>query len=71
MANPLVAAHHLAIDQAPHLEVAHGLDHEFPGDQPYAHGIAPRHEPIAVVLDLVNPVGPDGACRQGTGDRVR
>jgi hypothetical protein len=27
------------------------------GDQPYAHGIAPGHEPIAVVLDLVKPVG--------------
>ena len=27
------------------------------GDQPDAHGVAPGHEPEAVVLDLVNPVG--------------
>jgi hypothetical protein len=29
-----------------------------PGQQPVAdrHGIAPRHQPIAVVLDLMHPV---------------
>jgi hypothetical protein len=27
------------------------------GNQPDAHGIAPGHQPEAVVLDLVNPVG--------------
>ena len=64
---PLVAAHHLAVDQAgPHLEVVHGLDHQRvalrpvvapAGDQPDAHGVAPGHQPEAVVLDLVNPVG--------------
>ena len=63
----LVAAHHLAVDQAgPHLEVVHGLDHQRialrpvvapAGDQPDADGVAPGHEPKAVVLDLVNPVG--------------
>ena len=46
--------------------MVHGLDHEreavrpvvaAPGNQPDADGIASRHEPIAVVLDLVNPVG--------------
>ena len=57
---------HLSIDQAgPHLEVVHSLDHKRvalrpvvapAGDQPDAHGIAPCHEPEAVVLDLVNPV---------------
>ena len=25
-------------------------------DQPNAHGVAPGHEPVTVVLDLVNPV---------------
>jgi hypothetical protein len=30
------------------------------GQQPDAHGVAPGHEPIAVVLDLVNPVGARG-----------
>ena len=63
----LVAAHHLPVDQAgPHLEVVHGLDHEreavrpvvaAPGNQPDADGIAPRHQPVAVVLDLMQPVG--------------
>ena len=63
----LVAAHHLAVDQAgPHLEVVHGLDHEreavrpviaAPGDQPDADGISTRHKAIAVVLNLMNPVG--------------
>ena len=46
--------------------MVHGLDHERvavrpvvapAGDQPDAHGIAPGHQPVAVVLDLVNPVG--------------
>jgi hypothetical protein len=27
------------------------------GDQPDAHRVATGHEPVAVVLDLVNPVG--------------
>ena len=44
----------------------HGLGHQrialrpviaAPGDEPDAHGIAAGHEPEAVVLDLVNPVG--------------
>jgi hypothetical protein len=65
-----VTAHHLAIDQArPHFEVVHGLDQERvalrpvvapAGDQPDANRIAPGHEPEAVVLDLVNPVGAGG-----------
>ena len=46
--------------------MVHRFDHErkrvdqslpLPGDQPDADGIAPRHQPIAVVLDLVNPLG--------------
>ena len=46
--------------------MVHGLDHERialrpvvapAGDQPDAHGVAAGHEPVAVVLDLVNPVG--------------
>ena len=46
--------------------MVHGLDDEritgrpvvpIAGDQPDAHGVAPGHEPIAVMLDLVNPVG--------------
>jgi hypothetical protein len=63
----LVTTHHLPVDQTgPHLEVVHGLDHEREarspvvppaGDEPNAHGVAPGHEPIAVMLDLVNPVG--------------
>ena len=48
----------------PVLELVHRLDHERvalrpvvapAGDQPDAHGIAPGHEPEAVVLDLVQP----------------
>jgi hypothetical protein len=27
------------------------------GDQLDAHGVAPDHQPIAVMLDLVNPIG--------------
>ena len=62
----LVAAHRLAVDQAgPHLEVVHSLDDEripggpvmaVTGEQPDADRIAPGHQAIAVVLDLVNPV---------------
>ncbi len=67
----LIAAHRLAIDQAAaRLQLVHGLDDErvagrpvmpVPGQQPDAdrHGIAPRHQPIAVVLDLMHPVRPD------------
>jgi len=64
---PLVAAHNLAVDEArPHIEVIHGLDHKRvalrpvvapAGDQPDAHRVAAGHQPEAVVLDLVNPVG--------------
>ena len=64
---PFVTAHDFPVDQArPHLEVVDGLDHQWiacrpvmtaPGDKPDAHGIAPGHQPEAVVLDLVNPVG--------------
>ena len=63
----LVAAPDLAVDQAgAHLEVVHGLGHQrialrpviaALGDEPDAHGIAAGHETVAVVLDLVNPVG--------------
>jgi hypothetical protein len=50
----------------PHLEVVHRLNHERvagcpvvapAGDQPDAHRVPASHEPVAVVLDLVNPVG--------------
>ena len=46
--------------------MVHGLDHErkavrpviaAPGDQPDADGIPTRHKAIAVVLNLMNPVG--------------
>ena len=67
MATPRITAQHLAVDQAgPDLEVVHSLDDERiarrpvvtpTGDQPDAHGVATGHEPEAVVLDLVNPVG--------------
>jgi hypothetical protein len=70
----LVAARDLAVDQAgPHLQVVHRLHDQreahrpvvaAPGDQPEADGISPRHKAIAVVLDLVNPVG---AGRQAIG----
>jgi hypothetical protein len=62
----LVTAHYLAVDQAgAHLEVVDGLDNKretvcpiitSPGQEPDADRIAPGHQPIAVVLDLVNPV---------------
>jgi hypothetical protein len=58
---------HLSIDQAgAYLVVVHGLDHQrialrpviaALGDEPDAHGIAAGHQPEAVVLDLVNPIG--------------
>ena len=58
---------HLSIDQAgAYLAVVHGLGHQrialrpviaALGDEPDAHGIASGHQPEAVVLDLVNPVG--------------
>jgi hypothetical protein len=61
----LVATHHFAVDQAgADLEMVHGFHHEreaggpvvtAPGQQPDAHGIAPGHQPVAVVLDFVNP----------------
>ena len=38
-----------------------------PGQQPNAHGIAPGHEPVAVVLDFVNPVQPAGGLSAGDG----
>ena len=76
-----IAAHDLPINQAgPHLEVVHRLHDERevvvqsflpPSNQPDAHGITPRHEPVAVVLDLVNPIGAGraggqrGNARQG------
>jgi hypothetical protein len=46
--------------------VVHGLGHQrialrpviaALGDEPDAHGIAAGHQPEAVVLDLVNPIG--------------
>ena len=64
----LITAHHLSVDQTgPHFEVVHGLDHQrkairpvvaVPGQQPDANEISTRHQPIAVVLDLVDPTGP-------------
>ena len=64
----LITAHHLAVDQTgPHLQVVHGFDHQreavgpvitSPGDKPDADCISTRHQPVAVVLDLVNPTGP-------------
>jgi hypothetical protein len=58
---------HLSIDQAgAYLVVVHGLGHQrialrpviaALGDEPDAHGIAAGHQPEAVVLDLVNPIG--------------
>jgi hypothetical protein len=30
------------------------------GEQADSNGVAPRHEPITVVLDLVDPIGPGG-----------
>jgi hypothetical protein len=59
--------------------VVHGLGHErialrpvvAPAvDQPNAYRVAPGHEPEAVVLDLVNPVGP-GRGLVGWGRQAR
>ena len=71
---------HLSIDQAgAYLVVVHGLGHQRialrpivapAGDQPDAHGIAAGHQPEAVVLDLVNPVGPGGRTIGGDGRQV-
>ena len=49
------------------------LDQSLPrlSQQPDAHRIAPGHEPVAVVLDLVNPVCTAGACRRAMVGRVR
>ena len=73
----LIAAHHLAVDQAgPHLEVVHRLDDEWvalrpvfapAGNQPDAHGVPTSHQPEAVVLDLVNPVGAGRGLSAGDG----
>ena len=62
----LIAGDRLAIDQArADLEPVNGLDDEriarcpivsVPRQQAYANGIPARHEPVAVVLDFVNPV---------------
>ena len=51
------------------------------GQQADAHRIAAGHQPVAIMLDLVNPVGPNGGLsagdsRQGSikpagADRVR
>jgi hypothetical protein len=64
---PLIAVLHLSIDQAgEYLVVVHRLGHQWialrpdiaaPDDEPDAHGVAACHQPDAVVLDLVNPVG--------------
>jgi hypothetical protein len=65
----LVAAHDLAVDQdRPDPEMVHGLDDQWipgspvmtvagpAGDFPQDRGA--RHQPVAIVLDLMNPVGP-------------
>ena len=57
--------------------MVHGLDHQriavgpvvaAAGDQPDAHRIAPGHQPVAVVLDLVNPVGAGRGLVGGGGE---
>jgi hypothetical protein len=72
----LVATHDLPIYQAgPNAEVVHSLHHQreaaspviaAPDNEPDADGISTRHKAIAVVLDLVNPVG---AGRRAVGRR--
>src|SRR6476646_3646752 len=72
---PLVAAHHLAIDQAgPNVELTHGFDDQreaggpvitVSGQEPDALWIASGHHPIAVVLDLVNPSRTRGRLVRG------
>ena len=64
----LIAGDRLAVDQArADLEPVNGLDDEriarcpivpVPRQQPYTDGVSARHEAVAVVLDLVNPVRP-------------
>jgi len=76
----VVAAHNLAVDQAgAHLEVVHGLDHEREAVrpviaalsyQPDADGISTRHKAVAVVLNLMNPVGA-GRRAVGRGRQAR
>jgi hypothetical protein len=67
----LVATDNCAVDQAgAHFKVVHSLDRQriancpsvvaVASDQADAHGVAPGHEPEAIVLDLVNPAGPGG-----------
>jgi hypothetical protein len=61
----LIAAHHLAVDQAradrQMVDCLHdkreapGPVIAAPSQQPDARRIAPGHEPVAIVLDLVNP----------------
>ena len=38
-----------------------------PGQQPDAHWVAPGHQTVAIVLDLVNPVGPGRRLVGGLG----
>ena len=64
---PLIAANDFPVDQAgPHLQIVHGLDHEGEaggpiiapfGEQTDADRIAPGHQTITVMLDLVDPIG--------------
>jgi hypothetical protein len=66
----LVAAHRLAVNQAAaHLQLVHSPDNErvtggpvmpVAGQQPDANrqGIASGHQPIAVMLDFMNPIRP-------------
>jgi hypothetical protein len=62
----LIATNDFTVDQAgAHLEVVHSLDHEgkpigpavaSPNQQADAHWVAARHQTVAVVPDLMNPV---------------
>jgi hypothetical protein len=62
-----IADDRLAVDEAgPHLEPVYRLDDDgkarrpvvaVPGEQASAGGVSARHQPVAIVLDLVNPVG--------------
>jgi hypothetical protein len=54
--------------------VVHRLDHQrialrpvvaSARDEPYADRVSPGHEPVAVVLDLVNQLEPDGGLWAG------
>ena len=56
--------------------MVHGLHHQREavrpvvapaGDQPDAHGVAAGHQPVAVVLDLMNPVGAGRGLVGGDG----